>query len=105
MSLQLIYFSFFSGWGTLVEAATAFMFMNCCFCGSPQHNLISKGQGQLQGLDFYQGMKHLYRVCLYSMRVDIMQEGFLNYNKPYGRDMNSCLNGPFVAECWAALLC
>ena len=69
MSLQLIYFSFFSGRGTLVEAATAFMFMNCCFCGSPQHNLISKGQGQLQGLDFYQGMIHLYRVCLYSMIV------------------------------------
>ena len=50
-------FLIFSGWGTLVEAATAFMFINCCFCGSPQHNLISKGQGQLQGLDFYQGMK------------------------------------------------
>ena len=81
------------------------MFMNCCFCGSPQHNLISKGQGQLQGLDFYQGMKHLYRVCLYSMILHTMQVGFLNYNKPYGRDMYSCLNGLFVAACWAALLC
>ena len=50
-------FLIFSGWGTLVATATAFMFINCCFCGSPQHNLISKGQGQLQGLDFYQGMK------------------------------------------------
>ena len=72
-------FLIFSGRGTLVEAATAFMFMNCCFCGSPQHNLISKGQGQLQGLDFYQGMKHLYRVCLYSMIVHTTQVGFLNY--------------------------
>ena len=54
------------GWGTLEEATTAFMFMNCCFCGSPQHNLISKGQGQLQGLDFtkvwkiVKGMSLLY---------------------------------------------
>ena len=72
VSAAHLFLIFFSGWGTLVEAAT-FMFMNCCFCGSPQHNLISKGQGQLQGLDFYQGIKYLYRVCLCSMIVHTTQ--------------------------------